>query len=142
MLSDLVEQVEAAKKRDPILYQNMFRTKQLAHIKDAICEVCKDPDHPKYRLGKSLGTVHTVWRRVKIGERYRLFFRFFSSQKEIFFVWINDESTLRKKGDREDVYKVFAAKLDQGDPPADRDSLLKESEAKEVPPPLSSPPKS
>ncbi|MGC9196395.1 MAG: type II toxin-antitoxin system YhaV family toxin [Syntrophobacteraceae bacterium] len=90
----------------------------------------------------ALGAVHTDWRRVKIGERYRLFFRFFNGPKEVFFLWINDESTLRKKGGRDDVYKVFAAQLDHGDFPADRDTLLKQSEAKQIPPPLSPPPKS
>jgi toxin YhaV len=137
----MVNVVETLKERDPTLYQNMFRAKQLVRIQSAIREVCIDPDHPKYRLGKSLGEVHTDWRRVKIGERYRLFFRFFSDKNEIYFVWINDESTLRKKGNRDDVYKVFAAKLDHEDFPADRDALVKQSEANETPPPLSTPPK-
>jgi toxin YhaV len=138
----LLEDVEKCKKRDPTLYLNQFRTKHLAYIQKAIREICTDPQDPKYRLGKTLGRAHTKWRRAPIGERYRLFFRFFSKTKEIFFVWLNDESCLRKTGDQSDVYKVFKAKLRQGEFPEDRESLIQESDEQGTLPPTTPSPKS
>lgn len=136
-----MEDVERYKKRDPTLYLNRFRTKHLAHIQKTIHEICSDPNHEKYRMGKTLGETKTEWRRASIGERYRLFFRFFSETKEIFFVWINDESSLRRDGDRSDVYQVFKAKLKRGEVPSDRETLVLQSEEHGATPPITTSPK-
>jgi toxin YhaV len=80
-----------------------------------------NPDHPDFRLGKTLGLEYTNWRRVKKGmpDRYRLFFRFASSPvRLIVYVWFNDQDTLRKAGSRTDVYEVFKRMLARGDVPS------------------------
>jgi toxin YhaV len=100
----------------------------LKRIHYNIINVSDDPSRKEYWLGKTLGDEYTGWRRVKMFERYRLFFRFFDSFEEIFFAWLNDESTLRKKGGASDVYKVFRSMLDRGEIPNDRQALLSESE--------------
>lgn len=44
--------------------------------------------------------------------RYRLFFQFRSeAPKTIIYAWLNDERTLRKAGDKNDVYAVFTTML-------------------------------
>ena len=63
-----------------------------------------DPNHPDYRLE---GEVRK-YRRYKIGlERYRLFFGFSSQPKIILYLYLNDESTLRKEGSKSDPYEQF-----------------------------------
>ena len=79
----------------------------------AIEEARKDPTKNIYLLGNTLGPEFRDWRRIKQGmpARYRLFFKFFSLNKKIFFVWLNDEYTLRKEGAKTDVYMQFKQKL-------------------------------
>ena len=91
--------------------------------------VPQDPSAKEFRLGKSLGS-HADWRRVKrhgLPNRWRLFFRFSSVEKVIVFVWLNDDATVRKEGAQTDVYKVFKAMLDAGQPPSDLDELLRKA---------------
>ena len=90
--------------------------------------VPRDPENPNFVLGKTLGR-HKDWRRVKNSPapRYRLFFKFFKDHAEIFYAWFNDENTLRKSGDKNDVYKVFKSMLERGDVPSHRDDLKKAS---------------
>ena len=123
----LIRDVQFLKKSDPDHYANRFKSKLLKRIHDNIINVSVDPFRKEYRLGKTLGKEHTEWRRVKMFERYRLFFRFFSSFREVFFAWLNDEATLRKRGAESDVYEVFRALLDRGQIPNDRNALLSES---------------
>jgi len=90
--------------------------------------VPRNPEHPDFRLGKTLGERYTGWRRVKrhgLPERMRLFFKFSSSHKVIVFVWLNDADTLRKDGASSDVYAVFRRMLEGGNPPDDFEVLLK-----------------
>jgi len=89
------------------------------------------PDHPHFRLGKTLSAAYANWRRVKKGmpDRYRLFFRFASTPiKLIVYVWFNDEHTLRQAGSRTDVYKAFRRMLMRGEVPESMAALLGESE--------------
>lgn len=89
-----------------------------------------NPDHPDFRVGKTLGPGYANWRRVKKGMpgRYRLFFRFASRPvKAIVYVWFNDEHTLRKAGSKTDVYEAFRRMLARGEVPDGVDALLKES---------------
>jgi toxin YhaV len=86
-----------------------------------------NPDAPEFRLGKTLGSDNTNWRRVKAGmpDRYRLFFRFASTpMKMVVYVWFNDEDTLRKAGSRTDVYEAFKRMLARGTVPSDIRALL------------------
>jgi toxin YhaV len=69
----------------------------------------------KFCLGHALGDKYKNWRRAKnhLPPRYRLFFKFFSSKKDIIYAWFNDEFTLRKNGSKSDVYQVFKSLLER-----------------------------
>jgi len=45
-----------------------------------------------------MGPAFRHWRRAKIGQRFRLFFRFDSKVKINIFAWVNEEKTLRTAG--------------------------------------------
>lgn len=130
-LDELEAQVSALAASDPRGYKAHPRTRLLASVYKAITErVPARPDHPDFRLGKTLGRNYGNWRRVKKGlpERYRLFFRFASKPvKLIVYVWFNDEDTLRKAGSKTDVYETFRRMLERGKVPDGIDHLLKES---------------
>jgi toxin YhaV len=105
--------------------------KLLAGLRKLMLEVVpSDPGHPQFFLGHSMGAEFAHWRRAKMYQRYRLFFRFSSEFKTIVFVWINDESTLRTYGASSDAYAVFSKMVRRGTPPDDLDALLRESAAK------------
>ena len=114
---------------DPASYKTHPKTKLLASVYRAITQlVPANPDAPDFRLGKTLGSDNTNWRRVKKGmpDRYRLFFRFASSPvKVIVYVWFNDEDTLRKAGSKTDVYETFKRMLARGAVPGGIDDLLR-----------------
>lgn len=86
-------------------------------------DVPSDPAAPAYELGNTLGPDNRHWRRAKLFQRYRLFFRFSKKERLIVYAWINDETTLRTKGARNDVYAAFAASLLKGDPSSDWSDL-------------------
>jgi len=58
----------------------------------------------KFRRAKKLG----------LPPRYRLFWVFSSREKVIVFLYLNDESTLRKEGARSDVYEIFRRLVREG----------------------------
>lgn len=90
------------------------KSKLLAKVIKSIYEtVPTDPEHRNFRLGLTLGPNFTAWRRVKysLPDRYRLFFRFSSTDKTIIYVWLNDDTCLRKEGAKTDVYTVFREML-------------------------------
>ena len=93
--------------------------------------VCEDPAHEDYVLGKSLGVKHCDWRRIKhlLPARYRLYFKFFSKHEEIYFAWLNDDSTLRKRGAKSDCYAYFKWMLDSGKISSCREELAEISSA-------------
>jgi len=127
----LTEEVKALRAADPVGYKSHPKTKLLASIFKCINEtVPANPDHPDFRLGKTLGEAHTHWRRVKKGmpDRYRLFFRFSSQPiKAIVYVWFNDDDTPRKTGSKTDVYAAFRKMLEQGKVPGNIGELLKQA---------------
>lgn len=131
-LDALEADVTRLAKRDPAGYKTHPKTRLLASVYQAITQqVPTNPDHPDFRLGKTLGDDYTNWRRVKKGlpDRYRLFFRFASSPvKLIVYVWFNDEDTQRKAGAKTDVYAVFRRMLERGDVPGSIAALLASSE--------------
>ena len=131
MLDELESDVATLAASDPRGYKAHPRTRLLASVYMVITErVPANPDHPDFRLGKTLGRDYGNWRRVKKGlpERYRLFFRFASKPvKLVVYVWFNDEDTLRKVGSKTDVYETFRRMLARGEVPEGIDHLLMES---------------
>ena len=103
--------------------------KLLAGLNQLMLElVPTDPGHPRFYLGHSLGPDYGHWRRAKMYQRYRLFFRFSSAHRSIVFIWINDENSLRTYGASTDAYATFQRMIERGTPPDDLDQLLRESE--------------
>jgi toxin YhaV len=130
-LDELEAVVAGLATDDPAGYKTHPKAKLLASVYRAITQLVPvNPDAPQFRLGKTLGTANTNWRRVKKGmpDRYRLFFRFASSPvKVIVYVWLNDEDTLRKAGSKSDVYENFKRMLARGVVPGDIEDLLREA---------------
>lgn len=133
----LVAEVEKLTQTQPETYQNHIKTKLLKRITDLISEeIPADPAHERFYQGKTLGAGYQHWKRAKFGKdkRYRLFFRYEQMNKGdvvvkvIIYAWVNDETTLRKAGDKNDPYALFAKGLQKGNPPDSIDALLKESE--------------
>jgi toxin YhaV len=110
---------------DPANYKRHPTTIFLRDLRDIVLsQVPANPDDKRYRLGTTLGPAYRHWRRVKFRGRFRLFFRYSSKHKAIFFVWLNDEKTLRKDGSRTDVYAVFRTMLERKQPPTDWANLI------------------
>jgi toxin YhaV len=127
-LTDIAEQLSIAQ---PGNYKQHPKTKLLATIHRYIAEIIpRNPNSLEFRQGDSLGPDNRHWFRAKFHQRCRLFFRFSSKAKVIVYVWVNDETTLRKAGSKSDPYAVFKSMLAAGDPPGSLEALLKR--AKEV----------
>lgn len=111
-----------------------FHMKVAASIRHLILhEIPEDPSRPKYRQGGTLGHNRKHWLRAKFGNgRFRLFFRYHSKARLIVFVWVNDAETLRTYGSRTDAYLVFGRMLDSGNPPDDRDALVRAASASDA----------
>lgn len=125
-LQNLTEAVEQLSIAQPDSYKEHPKTKLLATIHRLITEaIPRNPNAPEFRQGGALGPDNRHWFRAKFHQRYRLFFRFSSKDKVIVYVWVNDESTLRKAGARTDAYAVFKSMLEAGDPPRTLEALLK-----------------
>jgi toxin YhaV len=132
-LDELEQAVAKLARQNPTRYKSHPKTRLLASVYKAITQtVPANPDHPDFRLGKTLGAEYSHWRRVKKGlpDRYRLFFRFASSPIQlIVYVWFNDEDSLRKAGSKTDVYEAFKRMLMRGEVPLSINDLLAESRA-------------
>ena len=131
-LNQLEAEVTALASTDPKDFHHHPKAKLLkAVIEKVRREVPSGPEHRDFWLGGTLGDSYKDWRRVKhrLPPRYRLFFKFSSEDKRIIYAWLNDESTLRKKGAKTDVYEVFKRMLRRGDVPNGFDDLLKKSAA-------------
>ena len=130
-LDELEQTVTQLAQQQPTAYKSHPKTRLLASVYKCITQlVPANPNHPDFRLGKTLGSEYANWRRVKKGmpDRYRLFFRFASSPIQlIVYVWFNDEDTLRKAGSKTDVYEVFKRMLMRGEVPSSINALLAES---------------
>ncbi len=130
-LTELEQSVALLAQAQPQSYKTHPKTKLLASIYKSMTQlVPANPNHPDFRLGKTLGAQYANWRRVKKGmpDRYRLFFRFASSPVQlIVYVWFNDDLTLRKAGSRTDVYEVFKRMLMRGEVPVTMEGLLADS---------------
>ncbi len=125
-LKRLTETVDQLSITQPETYKEHPKTKLLATIRRYMMEIIpRDPNAPEFRQGDTLGSDNRHWFRAKFHQRYRLFFRFSTSDKVIVYVWVNDEFTLRKAGSKTDAYAVFKSMLDAGDPPRTLEALLK-----------------
>jgi toxin YhaV len=121
----LVESVGVLAAKDPIGYQQQPLAKYLSVIQRLIFEIIpRNPNAPEFRQGNTLGVKNRQWFRAKFHQRYRLFFRFSTTEKVIVYTWMNDERTLRKAGAKTDPYRVFREMLEAGDPPPTMEELL------------------
>lgn len=124
----LLDQVSAAKAKDPQGYRSLASTKMLAAVHHLAFEkIPADPSHPSFRMGDTLGKQRKHWFRAKFFQQYRLFFRYQQSARIIVVAWVNDPSTKRSYGSKTDAYEVFKKMLASGNPPDDWDDLLAES---------------
>jgi toxin YhaV len=116
---------ERAQRSDPQGFEGNANVKLFRALSQLILEtVSANPARDEYRQGNTMGREHRHWRRVKIGRRFRLFFRYDSRAKTIVLAWVNDEQTLRSAGSKSDAYALFEKMLERGNPPDDWDSLV------------------
>jgi toxin YhaV len=126
----LTLQVTRLASENPQGYASHPAAKLLATINHYITEaIPRDPNSSEFRQGNTLGPGNRHWFRAKFHGRYRLFYRFSGQDKLIIYVWINDETSLRKEGSKTDPYVSFKAMLEAGDPPGSFADLLRASQA-------------
>ncbi len=120
-LDKLVAEVKMLQQSQPETYKKHPKTKRLVRIRQLMWEeIPTQPGHERWNQGNTLGTEYRLWKRAKFGQnRFRLFFRYDAPKKIILYAWVNDENTLRKEGDKNNPYAIFARGLKKGDPPAD-----------------------
>lgn len=83
-------QVAAARahEKDPEGCAGNANVRLLRALSHGILErVPSDPARDEFRQDNTLGSAHKHWRRVKIGRRFRLFFRYDSRSRTIVFAW-------------------------------------------------------
>lgn len=76
--------------------------------------VPQDPNAPECRLRGS----RSAYRRAKghgLPPRYRLFWVFSAQAKVIIFLYLNDDTTLSKEGDKNDPYAIFERLVRRGE---------------------------
>ena len=89
----LSNNVEDIKNSRPAAFASHPKVKLFKRIQQVIFdEIPENPGHAQYNLGNTLGTANRHWRRAKFLDRFRLFFRYHSSQKIIVYAWVNDET--------------------------------------------------
>lgn len=131
-ISEQLQKLHAATKRaqiqDPQEFESNANVRLFNALSKMIFEVIpSDPNRDEYRQGNTMGTSFRHWRRAKIGQRFRLFFRFDSKTKIIIYAWVNDDKTLRASGSQNDPYVVFQRMLNRGYPPKTWNDLKAES---------------
>jgi toxin YhaV len=130
---ELAAEVERLARERPLDWQTHPKAKLLRRILDLIeIEIPRDPNAPEFAQGNTLGRTYRHWRRAKFLGRFRLFFRFDSASRVVVYAWVNDETTLRKAGARNDPYAVFQRKLTEGNPPDTWAALLAEAQQAEA----------
>ena len=122
----LITRAKWLKRHQPDTYKTHPHFKLLQSVWRVMKESWQDPGHARYNLGNTLGAENRHWRRCKEGlpPRYRLFFRFSSSERVCVYAWLNDEKTLRKAGSKTDVYATFKHLLNKGLVPQNFAELL------------------
>lgn len=116
---------ERARQQDPQGCESNANVRLFSALSKLIFDaVPSDPGREEYRQGRTMGPAFRHWRRAKVGQRFRLFFRYDSKARIIIFAWVNDENTLRSSGGKRDPYAVFQRMLERGHPPDDWDALM------------------
>jgi len=128
-LSDQLQKLYAASLRaqqqDPQGFESNANVRLFGALSKLIFDVVpSDPNREEYRQGNTMRVTFRHWRRAKLGQRFRLFFRFDSKTRVILFAWVNDENTLRSSGSKSDPYTVFQRMLERGHPPDDWAALV------------------
>jgi toxin YhaV len=99
----------------PDAYRRHPSVKLAAAVHRLVTEIVpQDPNRPAFQLAGNL----SQYRRAKkhgLPPRYRLFWIFSSQVKIVIFLYLNDEATLRKAGDRHDPYEVFERMVRRGE---------------------------
>lgn len=128
-LQFLEAEIKRLQEKCPDKLKGHPKVRLYVSVVEVMRQIVADPTHEKFLQGNTLGEDHRDWRRAKDGlpPRYRLFFKFFSAYKEIYFGWVNDERTLRKKGSKTDCYVIFQRMLERGSVPSARDPLHEHS---------------
>ena len=104
-----------AQANDPVNFTSNVNVKLFQSLSRLIVEtIPADPGHEQYRQGNTMGPAFRHWRRAKIGQRFRLFFRYDSAAKVIVYAWVNDAQSLRSAGSKTDPYIVFSKMLARG----------------------------
>lgn len=98
----------------PDVYPRHATVKLFAHVRRFVRDIAPanpnatdfmlEGDLARFRRGKGYG----------IPDRYRIIWVFSSTRRVIIFLYLNDESTLRKAGAATDPYEVFRHLLRQG----------------------------
>jgi toxin YhaV len=129
VMQAMYDSIIKMKMTSPKSYMNSPQAKLFASIIESVDYVSEDPTKKEFFLGNTLGKKHRDWRRAKrhLPPRYRLFFKYFVENKDVYFAWINDTYTLRKEGSKTDVYYVFKSMLNRGDIPSERNALKSSS---------------
>ncbi len=110
---ELNDEVKALSRKLKPEELQQHETVKLAHrvYKATLDIIPENPDPPSYRLTADL----KQYRRYKQGlGRYRLFFAFSNTPKIILYLYLNDRTTLRKAGDRNDPYERFKTFVRRG----------------------------
>ena len=104
-LRKLHSAVQRAQRSDPAGFGSNANVKLFQALSRLMLGVIpQDPSRDEYRQGRTLGPRH--WRRARIGRRFRLFFRYDARAKVIVFAWVNDQSTLRSSGSRNEELRL------------------------------------
>lgn len=111
----LAGEVERLRERlAPDEYRKHDTVKLLAGLIRLVREIIPaSPDEPRFQLRGNLAR----FRRAKglgLPPRYRLFWVFSETHRTIVFLYLNDETTLRKEGARTDPYAVFSQLVERG----------------------------
>jgi toxin YhaV len=127
-LQTLENRVAALASKQPVHYKEQPAAKVLGAIQRLTFEfIPRDPNASEFRQGNTLGPGNRHWFRAKFHQRFRLFYRFSSTEKVIVYAWMSDELTMRKAGSKTDPYRVFSDLLKAGNPPGTMEQLLKRS---------------
>lgn len=122
-----------AQRKTPAEFRAHPTVKLLASVVRLVTAIIpQDPDAAAYRLSGDLAK----FRRVKkqgLPPRYRIFFAFSTRTKSIIFLYLNDESTIRKEGDKNDVYEAFRRMIRRGEIGEDFEANLHMIKAKDKP---------
>ena len=126
----ILERVEDLSIKHPNSFYNHPDYKFFESVTDCLeNRIFINPANREFQLGNTLGKNNKSWRRAKNGlpNRYRLFFKFSSTNNEITLAWLNDEKSIRRAGSKNDVYEVFKKLLASGNIPNTYNDLVKES---------------